>query len=820
MMTRDDGFYRRLVQTGPFGYACYQQVLAAEAAAVDYECVEINPAFEQITGIAASDIVGRRTSTIAPAPIIADHDWLALFDGVTVDGGGKVFMQYSTGLKRWYTVQVYSPETNYFLTIYVGHSEEVSRSAEHTDAEESLMTERNLLLTLINSIPDRIYVKDKECRFVLNNTAHLNSLGVHSQSEVVGKSDRDLRSWEHSSGYQSDDRRVIEIGEAIYNKEEPTIDQSGEYGMMLTSKTPFRDTKGEVIGLVGVSRDITSRKRIEDELKKSEARFKTVSRLSSDFSYSIVQVGVNGFMDEWITDAFYTLTGYSEHDLRLEHCWLFAVHPEDRSRVVRQFNALREGDSLEHEFRLRAKNGSVVWINNKIERSAVTASSTGTGRIYGAVKNITERKLREQVLLESEERHRIVLQTAMDGYWLADFSGHLLEVNDAYSRMSGYSVQELLTMSIPDLESAESAADTAEHIRRIMADGEDRFITRHRRKDGRIYDVEASVIYKPIDGGRFICFLRDVTERKQAENKFLQIGRLYAILGQINKSIVRLREQDELFAALCTVAIEYGQFRMAWVGLIDDQTGRIVPVTHAGHEDGYLASAALSTGELPTGEGPTGSAVRQERIMTSNDIASEPHLLPWRNEALKRGYRSSASVPIHRRGVPVGAFTLYASEPGFFTADERKLLEEIGEDVSFALDAMASEKEQLHAREAFRENEKMLRTLIMRAPVGIAIARDGVTLDANPAYLTMFGYSSLHEIYNTPLLNQIAPQEREVVISKIQLRALGENVESSYKTMGLRKDGSQFPFLVSVVRIQLSEGPLSFSFFTDLSNRP
>ena len=83
----------------------------------------------------------------------------------------------------------------------------------------------------------------------------------------------------------------------------------------------------------------------------------------------------------------------------------------------------------------------------------------------------------------------------------------------------------------------------------------------------------------------------------------------------------------------------------------------------------------------------------------------------------------------------------------------------------------------------------------------------------------MFGYSDLREIYDTPLCNQIAPHCREAVTSRIQLRVLGENVESAYETMGLRKDGTQFPFYVSVVRIVLSDGPITFSFFTDLTNR-
>ncbi len=123
----------------------------------------------------------------------------------------------------------------------------------------------------------------------------------------------------------------------------------------------------------------------------------------------------------------------------------------------------------------------------------------------------------EAALRESEERHRTILQTAMDGFWMVDTQGRLLEVNETYCRMSGYSAQELLAMRITDLEVVESADGTAAHIREIMTQGECRFESRHRRKDGSVFDVEISVQYRPVEGGRMATFLRDISERKRAE---------------------------------------------------------------------------------------------------------------------------------------------------------------------------------------------------------------------------------------------------------------------------------------------------------------
>jgi PAS domain S-box-containing protein len=147
----------------------------------------------------------------------------------------------------------------------------------------------------------------------------------------------------------------------------------------------------------------------------------------------------------------------------------------------------------------------------------------------GIGADITERKLNEEALRASEERHRTILQTAMDGFWLVDTQGCLLEANEAYCRMSGYSMQELMTMRIADLEAVETAGDTAAHIQKIMAAGEDRFQSRHHRKDGSVFDVEVSVTYQPFEGGRFVVFLQDTTERKRMETMNLQAQKMEAL---------------------------------------------------------------------------------------------------------------------------------------------------------------------------------------------------------------------------------------------------------------------------------------------------
>lgn len=136
---------------------------------------------------------------------------------------------------------------------------------------------------------------------------------------------------------------------------------------------------------------------------------------------------------------------------------------------------------------------------------------------------ILERRRAEEKRRESDERHRTILHTAMDGFWLADTEGRLLQVNESYCRMSGYSERELLALKISDLEVQETSDDVSVHMQKLIAQGTDRFESRHRRKDGTILEIEVSVQYKPWEGGRMVAFLHDITDRVLAEKERLNL---------------------------------------------------------------------------------------------------------------------------------------------------------------------------------------------------------------------------------------------------------------------------------------------------------
>ncbi|MDP2267814.1 MAG: MASE3 domain-containing protein, partial [Deltaproteobacteria bacterium] len=160
--------------------------------------------------------------------------------------------------------------------------------------------------------------------------------------------------------------------------------------------------------------------------------------------------------------------------------------------------------------------------------------------------------------------------------------------------------------------------------------------------------------------------VHEIDERKQAEEKMLKLNRIYAVISQINQTIVREREQDKILSEACRIAVEYGKFRMAWIGMIDAETKLVKPVAYSGVEEGYLSKIkGISVDDVPAGRGPTGTAIREGRHYVCDDIEKDPSMEIWKEEALRRGYRSSMALPIRQFGNVIGAFSLYASVPGF-----------------------------------------------------------------------------------------------------------------------------------------------------------
>lgn len=210
------------------------------------------------------------------------------------------------------------------------------------------------------------------------------------------------------------------------------------------------------------------------------------------------------------------------------------------------------------------------------------------------VKDIARRTEAEKALRDSDAAYRAILTTSLDGFLLVGPQGEVLDVNDRYVEQSGYSREELLAMRIPDLEALEAEEDTASHIQRIVAHGGDLFESMHRRKDGSTWHAEVSVVYLPADdGGRFFGFLRDISQRKQAESDLRIAATAFEsqegmVVTDANKVILRANQGFTEITGYAT----------------DEIIGRKMSFLRSGHHDNaFYVSMWNSIAKLGTWQG-------------------------------------------------------------------------------------------------------------------------------------------------------------------------------------------------------------------------
>jgi diguanylate cyclase (GGDEF)-like protein/PAS domain S-box-containing protein len=291
---------------------------------------------------------------------------------------------------------------------------------------------------------------------------------------------------------------------------------SGSVIDVLYNASVYRDEHGAVAGVFAAARDVTKLKRTEHALRervKELRAFFYISELAArtDFSLgSLCQELVNILPQSWqypeITCARIVI---GEQEFHTEN---FAASEWMLSAPI---TVPGDGGKVEVCYlQRRAEEDEGPFL--KEERQLIDAIAERLGQI-------ADLKRADQALRLQASQYATLLATTTDGYWRCKPDGRLLEVNDAYCRMSGYTREELLSMSIPQLEAVESPEQVARRIQQVLEDGFECFETRHRRKDGETWDVEMSVSYWR-QAGELLQFARDITRRKRAEEALRNVG--------------------------------------------------------------------------------------------------------------------------------------------------------------------------------------------------------------------------------------------------------------------------------------------------------
>ena len=258
--------------------------------------------------------------------------------------------------------------------------------------------------------------------------------------------------------------------------------------------------------------DITARKRAEQALRASEEKYRTVADFTHDWEYWSDPTG----QYLYVSPSCERITGYPPEAFFADPGLMLAItHPEDRPYIVQHCICDAKTSMGALNFRIITREGQERWIGH-VCQPVHSPDGRFLGR-RGSNRDITQHKRAEDNLQRSEAQYRAVIETSADGFLMFDEQGHLQEVNEAYTRLSGYSRAELLSMHLSELEASENAGEMIAHLDKVRREGSDLFETQHRAKSGRVWQVGVNVCYWSAVGDRFFAFIRDLCHRQRSE---------------------------------------------------------------------------------------------------------------------------------------------------------------------------------------------------------------------------------------------------------------------------------------------------------------
>ncbi len=388
----------------------------------------------------------------------------------------------------------------------------------HQNAQR-LRASEELLRTVIDNLPDAVYVKDTAGRKVLANRADLANIGANDEADVLGKTTLELLPPDVAARVFADDQIVLQRGEALQDREELLVSADGRQRWMLTSKIPLRDAGGRVTGLVGISRNITRRKQAEDALRES-ATF--VQTLIDAIPAPVFYRDVNGRALGW-NKAQEAFRGIPRDEILGKT--VFETSPDDLAeQYVRSDEMLIEHPGeLAYETMVRRADGALR--NMVVHKATFTNAAGQVQGIVGVLLDITERVQAEGALRKSEETFRKAFMTSPDAFAITRLrDGMLVSINPSFSRILGYSAEEAVGTTSLELNIWFSPEDREEVVRRLRASGEVAgFEARFVSKNGDIRYGSMSAAIIDLDGAPHILNItRDITERKQAEDELRQ----------------------------------------------------------------------------------------------------------------------------------------------------------------------------------------------------------------------------------------------------------------------------------------------------------
>ncbi len=683
LITDSETKYRRLFESAKDGII----ILDAESGKI----VDVNPFLIGLLGYSHDTFLGKSIWEIGLfKDVVANHDKFLELQGQGYVRYGDLPLKTADGQKII---------VEFVSNVYLVNSHKVIQCnirdvTERKTTEKALGESQQIIKGIINTIPVRVFWKDKNLIYLGCNKNFAQDAGFTDPDEIVGKDDYQMGWGSQAELYRNDDFSVIKSGVPKVNIEEPQNTPDGKVITLLTSKIPLRNDNGEIIGVLGTYIDITERKRIEQSVQESEKFLKETQKIAKLGSYTL-DIATGKWESSEILDLIFGIE--PDFDKTIEG-WASIIHPDMQNSMNEYF----------------------------------------TNEVIGLKKQFNK-------------EYRIIRQSDKSERWV-------------------HGMGEL------------------------------------------VFNEEKQPV-------KMIGTIRDITESKIIEQEILRLNRVYSLLSNTNQAIVRVQDQQKLFDEICRIAINNGKFRMAWIGLVNEDTNKVEVAASAGFIENYLEVINVDLGDKIRSQGPTGRVIKSGTHFIVNDIENDRNMVPWKENALKLGYKATATFPLKVFDEVVGTFSIYSDQKDFFKAPEIELLNEMASDISFALEYIQKESERKLIEEHFRESEKIFSDVFQKSPVTIVLTNpeDSSILDVNETFLRDMEYSRdeviNHSLVELGLFDNL--DNRQEILSILKDKGMLFGYECGFRT----KSGKLITALLSVAFFKQKGKTVQLNTLIDITDR-
>ena len=462
----------------------------------------------------------------------------------------------------------------------------------------------------------------------------------------------------------------------------------------------------------------------------------------------------------------------------------------------RHFNRIMQNGTERYETAHVGAGGVEI----PVEISGHRVLAEGQRYVLKIIRDISDCKRAEAQMRDSNERLRTIIERLPFGMIVTKEDGTPADfINAAFKDITGYGEAETDTFDkamqymVPDPKwRAAAAADRIELMTEAKRTGQpsQKRLTHLIRRDGALRHVEFQFVDLESVG---VWTFNDVTARVEAEKRVKRLLMFKDALSALNRSLVRLQSEEEIWAVAVQVVVRRAGCLGAWIGMADAELQSVRCVAGKGAVVDRYWEMTGGWPEMQAGEDElVQAALDTARTVTCPDFSNDPRSARWHELAKTHGVAACAVVPVLRAEKVMAVMKVYLDEVAGLDEEMIALLEQMADDISFTFGAIRSEMARQTAEQDFRESESRFRAIIEQSISGIYVADENQRfIYVNPRMAEIFGYADNEELVNKPIVDVVAPQSRSLVTEAMQRRLEGKTKSARYDFSGIRKDGTR-----------------------------